>query len=407
MLTKDLLRLRAAGEYLKPRFLQRDDREVLELAAGLIDIYRNGTGERADTLDAMADAFVLRYQDLKLTRGILKTVRARAVFSGENDDFPYTEYRKELFRKTAKMLQAGTLPPQAEQIRDILHNDQRLIYGDLPENETLVKFRTLSPEEVADRYNVALVQGALLTAGSMTLTIPLDTPPADLRNLFRSLRFFRLLFSGTIEKKNLILRVDGPASILENSLKYSMQLACFFPSVCRLPVWKMSCTIRRSTIRNNGNLKSYKLNLSHEDGLRNFRPQFSGHVEEHRMFLEYFRSGDHNWQIDDAPGYLTPSPQCVIFPDFAFHSGSGRTVFLELFHRWHRTQLEERLQQAPENLIIGVDRALLKKDGILKKMLEENRYFQENGFFFKDFPGSENVLKKLDQKSGTPRQKSK
>ena len=82
MLTKDLLRLRAAGEYLKPRFLQRDDREVLELAAGLIDIYRNGTGERADTLDAMADAFVLRYQDLKLTRGILKTVRARAVFSG-------------------------------------------------------------------------------------------------------------------------------------------------------------------------------------------------------------------------------------------------------------------------------------------------------------------------------------
>ena len=389
MLTKDLLRLRASGMYLRPQFLKTDDHELLQFAKELIVIYEEGIGEQAETLDNLAEMIVLRQKDLKLARGLLKVVRSRAVFSGENDDFPYAEKRQEVFARTMELLRSGALPEDPRAVRDHIYPDTRLLYGDLPENEALIRFKKTFPQEALERYNTGLVQGALLTAGALELSIPATTPAADLRNLFRSLRFFRLLFSGSIEKKTLKLVIDGPASILENSLKYGMQLACFFPAICRLPQWKLACSVMK-------NGKMYRLVLDESSRLQSHRAQFSGNLEEHRMFLAYFREYGEGWEIDDAPGYLSPDPQRVIFPDFQF-TKDGRTCYLELFHRWHASALEERLANPPEDLIIGVDRSLLKKDGVLKAKLEADPFFQKYGFFFRDFPGTENVLKLLNK----------
>lgn len=389
MLTKDLLRLRASGMYLRPQFLKTDDHELLQFAKELIAIYEEGIGEQAETLDNLAEMIVLRQKDLKLARGLLKVVRSRAVFSGENDDFPYAEKRQEVFARTMELLRNGALPEDPRAVRDRIYPDTRLLYGDLPENEALIRFKKTFPQEALERYNTGLVQGALLTAGALELSIPAATPAADLRNLFRSLRFFRLLFSGSIEKKTLKLVIDGPASILENSLKYGMQLACFFPAICRLPQWKLACSVMK-------NGKMYRLVLDESSRLQSHRAQFSGNLEEHRMFLAYFREHGEGWEIDDAPGYLSPDPQRVIFPDFQF-TKDGRTCYLELFHRWHASALEERLANPPEDLIIGVDRSLLKKDGVLKAKLEADPFFQKCGFFFRDFPGTENVLKLLNK----------
>lgn len=399
MLTKDLLRVRLNGDYLKPCFLDRDCAEWLELAAELTGLYENGTGESAGTLDSAAEACVLRCSDIKIARGLLKVIRARADFSGEGDDFPYPDERRTLFLKTAERIRNQTLPADARAVRDAVFAGQpsplreRGLYSDLPENERLIRFRRTFPQEAVDRYNVGLVQGLLLTADSLDLNVPASTPPAALRALFRSMKFFRLLFSGRLERGTLQLHVDGPASILENSLKYGLQLACFFPSVCRLPEWKLTCRIRRSG-------KVRKLNLDQTSGLRSMRAQFTGPVEEHRMFLEFFRTRQTGWEIDDAPGYLETGAQMICFPDFSFRK-DGRTFYLELFHRWHAVQLEERLRWCAEhpegNLLIGVDRSLLKKDGILAKQLEDDSCFSRNGFFFRDFPGMDNVLKLLNR----------
>lgn len=392
MLTKDLLRVRVSGASLKPQFIPEGSTEWLELSSGLLNLYENGCGSSAGLLDDSADALTLRHKDIKLARGLKKIVRDRAVFSGAADEFTYTENRAAVFQKMNAMLKEGTLPADARSVRDCVYPDVRELYADLPENEKLIRFKKTYPQEVLDRYNVALVQTLLLTANSLELTIPADTPSADLRNLFRSLKFFRLLFSGGLTAKRTIqLTVDGPASILENSQKYGLQLACFFPAVCRLDEWKLTASVSR-------NGKNYRLNLDQKTGLKSYRAQFSGPIEEHRMFLDFFKVQQTGWEIDDAPGYLVESAQKVIFPDFSFENEeNGETVYLELFHRWHASQLEERLASPPEKerLIIGVDRSLLKKDGILKAKLEDNSYFRKNGFLFRDFPGMENVLKVL------------
>ncbi len=400
MLGKDLLRTKVRGDHIYPSFISTDDEQWLSLAVELLAVYENGIGDSAAVLNSAADSIVLKYKDLKLARGILKIIQDRTEFSGINDDFPYTEKRACLFKKTAEMLQSGTLPQLPYDVKAAVLNvmpdngfENRLIYADLPENETLLRVKKIFPREVLERYNVGLVQGLLLTANAIHLNIPVDTPAADLRNLFRNIKFFQLLFSGKTEDDTLRITVDGPASILENSLKYGLQLACFFPSVCRLPSWKLSAEVLR-------NEKKYSLLLDQSSNLKSQIAQFSGTLEEYSMFANYFKKQTSRWEIDTAPGFLVFENQKAIFPDFAFRC--GETVkYLELFHRWHASQFEERLlslEAHPEHgLLLGVDKALLKKNGVLKSRIDDSSYFAEHGFFFHDFPGVENVLTLLER----------
>ena len=118
------------------------------------------------------------------------------------------------------------------------------------------------------------------------------------------------------------------------------------------------------------------------------------------MFTELFRASNTGWTIDDMPGWIPLGGQALLFPDFIFRAESGAEFPMELFHRWHAAQLEQRLRWCEENpasgLLLGVDRALLKKDGVLKERLEASDYFQTHGFLFRDFPGVDKVSKLLD-----------
>ena len=120
------------------------------------------------------------------------------------------------------------------------------------------------------------------------------------------------------------------------------------------------------------------------------------------MFAELFRQENKDWILDDEPGFLTLEGGRMIFPDFAFHPvQGGDPVFLELFHRWHASQLDDRLRESregriPQPLLLGVDRSLLKKDGLLAAQLNDDGYFQSHGFLFRDFPGVKNVSTLLD-----------
>ena len=139
-----------------------------------------------------------------------------------------------------------------------------------------------------------------------------------------------------------------------------------------------------------------KLKLDESSGLVSHYSNFTAYQpEEIRMFTELFRNSKTGWTLDDAPGWIPLGGQALLFPDFIFRSESGREFPMELFHRWHAGQLEQRLRWCEENpergLLLGVDRALLKKDGVLKERLEASDYFKSHGFLFRDFPGVEKV----------------
>ena len=402
MLTKDLIRARLSGDYVKPQFVSPDDPEIVRYAGDLVQLYAEGTGATAAELDEAATALAAGIADKKLAGGLHKTVRDRAEFSLPADcDYPAA--RVELFRGAAALLRAGNAPENMDDVRAAVFASvpsagetfAQGIYCDLPECERLLPMKKMLVREVPERYNVSLVQSLLLFASKLTVTIPAKSEPAFLRRLFRYMKFFRLLFTAEMTGKDEIrLTVDGPASVLEHSAKYGLQIASFFPAVCQLPQWSIAAEVMWKE-------HPRKLKLDESSGLVSHYANFVAYQpEEIRMFSDYFRTSQTGWTLDDMPGWIPLGGQALLFPDFIFRAESGAEFPMELFHRWHAAQLEQRLRWCEENprsgLLLGVDRALLKKDGVLKERLEASDYFRSHGFLFRDFPGVDKVTKLLD-----------
>ncbi len=402
MLTKDLIRARLSGDTVKPQFVRTDDPEILHYAEALILLYGEGAGTTAAELDESAAALAAAFRDKKLAEGLHKTVRDRAEFSLPADcDYPAA--RVGLFRGTAALIRSGRAPESLEDVRTAVFASvpsaaetfAQGIYCDLPECERLLPMKKMLVREVPERYNVSLVQSLLLFASKLTVMIPAKEEPAFLRRLFRYMKFFRLLFTAEMTGKDAIrLTFDGPASVLEHSAKYGLQIASFFPAVCQLPHWSIAAEVMWKD-------HPRKLRLDESSGLVSHYANFVAYQpEEIRMFADYFRTAQSAWTLDDMPGWIPLGGQALLFPDFVFRNRAGREYPMELFHLWHACQLEQRLKWCEEHpdrdLLLGVDRSLLKKDGVLKERLEASEYFQSHGFLFRDFPGVDKVTKLLD-----------
>lgn len=395
MLTKDLLRVRLAGNYIKPRFISTNDPELRELADSVLKICREGAGRTREYLENAAASCAALHKDTKLAKGIVKLAFDRLTYETPSGD--PRELRKTLLRESARAIREGKLPESPLDFRATLPSASGIpeggLYADLPGNDKLLSIRDLTALELLERYNMSLVQTLLLFTEKLELEIPASEDPQLFRSFCGRLRFHRLLVSARRDGKAIRMTIDGPASLFENCTKYGLQTASFFPVVCRFSKWKAACTVklkdqRRLVLDESSGLVCRQTNLA------SWRP------EEIRMFADLFRQENKDWTLDDEPGFLTLEGGKMVFPDFAFHSPHGKTLYLELFHRWHASQLENRLNECRAGqlpgLLLGVDRSLLKKDGVLAGELSGDEYFSTHGFFFRDFPGVKNVSALLD-----------
>lgn len=403
MLTKDLLRYKVSGAYAKPQFVAVTDSRLMELASRLIAVYENSVGCSREEIEEQLNRLTAASNDVKLARGIAKILAGRSVFS-ECRDQDYPASRHALFLRSASLLNSAECPESPADFRDRLMDGEELlkesVYPDLPENEKLLSVRRTFPKELLERYNMALVQTLLLFSEGLDCRLSADDP-AVLRRLFKYLKFFRLLFRAELVEKNkktdndlpmIHLRIDGPASILENSTRYGLQLASFFPAVCQVRFWRLSCGLKLRT-------RALRLALDESCGLVCHYSNSGAYIpEEFRMFQDYFnQTAECGWRLIPREAYLKLEGNQLTFPDFRFRSDSGLEVDVELFHQWHRTQLTERLdymEKHPETpLLLGADRVCVKKDDALKERFERLR----GNFLFSSFPGVENVVKALNR----------
>ncbi|MDD5699485.1 MAG: DUF790 family protein [Victivallaceae bacterium] len=406
MLTKDLLKYRKQGKYIRPFFVDTGNAVLLQLAADLLTVYEGQEEEKNLTrgeIEELTGPVVKAHRDLKLAKGLNKLISDRCEFS-QPEKFDYPACRRELFLKAAALLKKGgaNFEDYRRELEDSENNDGFAghdIFADLPENETLSRMRKLFPRELLERYNCAQVQGLLFYAAEMEIKVS-SPEPAELRRLFKYLKFFRLLAeirelkaadkSGDLAMQ---LNISGPASMFENSRKYGLQLASFFPAVCALRKWQLKAGIKPDA-------KTYRLNLNESAGLVSHYRNFSAYVpEEITLFHRIFNSKAENWNITGETPFIRGNKQEIIFPDLNFEHRSGKVIHLELFHRWHRGMLLRRLEFCARNpelpLLIGVDRALLK--GEIPQLLDASEYFQRKGFLFRDFPGVAKVSALLDK----------
>ncbi len=400
MLTKDLLRYRIAAGYAKPSFIESKDPSLLNFASQLIGVYTDGCGLKREDVEHSALQLVNSKRDLKLSRGLQKILEDRCEYSSCKDH-DYPALRLALFRRSAALLREGDPTEDISAFRDRVMEGETVlnqgIYADLPENELLVRIRKIFPTELLERYNTSLVQSLLLFSSSLEAWIT-EEDPAELRRVFKYLKFFRLLCTAEAEpdkkKKGssvIHLKIDGPASILENSTKYGLQLASFFPVLCRLNSWKITSEMKLKE-------RNLKLKLDETSGLKCHYSNFGAYIpEEIRMFQNCFNTMESRWTMIDRAPYRKTEGNKLFFPDFSFRNVlNGKEIDLELFHQWHAGQLLERLEylaaHPDADLLIGVDRSCVKEKAELQERIKQT----PGCFLFSKFPGVENVRKQLD-----------
>ncbi|MDD7985494.1 DUF790 family protein [Lentisphaera marina] len=393
MLTKDLVKFSRRKDRIYPHSIKTDQQALLDLAQDLVTIYAHGEGKNRQELEEESSILINSFSTPLIARGLNRLCLDRCEFT-QCLEVDFASAREQIFDLSAQHLKEANkydfdgfrehLERQVpNDLQALVHED---LYGDLPHSDLLLKFKSLRPVDLLHRYNLAQVQYHMLFAGDLSLNLK-KVEAADLRKIFKYLKFFRLL--ARIESKTkgaLKITIDGPLSLFENTRKYGLQLANFIPAFVDCANWQFEAKIDLPRFKNK------VLKLSHKEGLKSHYKNFSAYVpEEIRLFHKSFADKAKDWQIVGDTPFVEmgeEGKQEIIFPDLSFAKDAKR-VHMELFHRWHAGALRRRLDQLhtkPDcQLLIGIDRSLVRSSSF-KEEVESHPYFEKHGFLFNDFP---------------------
>ena len=401
MLTRELLPLRRRNGSLKLSFLTPDG-PALALCRAMLAVFQDGARSSVtrEELEERLEPLLKSSPALaKIAAGLAKLLTDHAGFAIRNAPENCSELRTELLERAGRLL--AEPPADYEVYRKMVLREvpgELDFYGDLPDYESLIEVPAWTAEELLNRYNIALVQGLLLYAGSLRLTLEAATP-MELRKFMRRLKFFRLLAEvRKVSGSRIDLAVSGPGALFGENRKYGLQLAAFFPAVLLMKQWHLRAEI---TLRD-GPPEILSLTAAKCPCRSYFRRWSTFVPEEVALFLRSFQENVASWRCDPDAPLPRVAGEGTIFPDFSFVAADdpARIVHVEIFHRWHAAPLEKRLAflaERPETpLLLGIDRFLLGKNGE-EAFLAKYPGLEKHLFFFSNYPGVERVKRMLDR----------
>lgn len=400
MLTKDLLQYKIQKGQIHPQFIEPTDSELLKIAEQLIAVFETSPNEsRATLLESSKHIIDSTPRPPIIKRGLEKLLLDRTEFdTAPNEEL--TAFRHTLFTETSRLL-------SQEQFEDYAAYQQKVLqitadkspmaqtelsaklYADLPRNQPVLTFNTLSAEHLLHRYNAAQVQGLLLHCDTLTLKLA-DSMTAELRQLFKYLRFNQLLSTIRKEGERYEITVDGPLNLFYKTKRYGMNLANFFVAVLHQPKWELTAEIQFR------NKQRHQLSLDESCGIKPISRQFLAYIpEDIQLFQKMLENKTDDWQIRPGSQFLPLTGDFYCFPDYQLVHKSGVETAIELFHPWHQGHLIARLntlaEQKDVSLILGVSKALEKKP-LIAEALETSAYFSQFGFTFRDVPTMRSLL---------------
>ena len=414
MLTKDLLQYKTKNGQIVPQFVNPADNQLLAIAEQLIAVFEESPDKpRSALLEASKHIVDSTPGAPIVKRGLEKLLLDRTEF----DTTPNEEliaFRQKLFTETSRLLSqeqfenyanyaqaASGLAEQCNMLGAIAEEPRpevaltevedlaAKLYADLPSCQPVLTFKTLSAERLLHRYNAAQVQGLLLHSNTLTLKLT-DSMTAELRQLFKYLRFNQLLSTIRKEDERYQITVDGPLNLFYKTKRYGMNLANFFVAVLHQPRWELTAEIQFR------NKQRYRLSLDESCGIQPISQQFLAYIpEDIQLFQTMLRNKTDDWQIRPGSQFIPLPGDLYCFPDYQLVHKSGVETAVELFHPWHQGHLIARLntlaEQRDVSLILGVSKELEKKP-LIADALAASAYFSQFGFIFRDVPTIRTLL---------------
>ena len=369
MLTSDLIRATVKGKTLRPGLVKASEKRLIEAATTLLEVYgaaaeRNARRvEIADAIDTVVNARTRP----KVLRGLAKLLQDRSTFEIQCP-IPPSELRKRVFlearargpltldddlldRPTADQVLADVgaeLSLTVDQVREAL-------YADLSDNQRITEVKVPSAEWLLHRYNVSQVQSLLLRTVELQVTLHEPTA-ARMRQLFRYVKFHRLMHRAKRTEKTLELTLDGPTSLFAQSTRYGMQLANFLPALLLQDGdWSMEATVLWTKAKHRKSLQ-----ITPKTGLRShYADRGAYQTQEQVWFQERFNKLDSGWKLTEGQIPIDLGGRGVVFPDFTFKKGR-KTAHLEILGFWRHDDLSRKLElidrYGPGNLILAVSK---------------------------------------------------
>jgi len=359
MLTGNLVRVKTTSKgRIVPVYLNRDDPHWLEVAEGLLLIFREGVNMTRGEIEAEIDELVGEGIATLVHRGLAKVLEDRAEFEVVADLPPETVREKVFLAAAAErraVRAAGQRAPfRREAILEAVARELGLepervvsaLFADLKDENRMLRFDDLGALGLIDRYNVALAQAVLLRSVQATVEIR-NEKPARYRQLFRQLKFHRLLYQvqGNMSE-GYVFHIDGPLSLFSATTKYGLQMALFLPTLLLCRDFRLDAELRWGPKR-----EPRVFHLSGDSGLVSHKADTGTYVPaEIGAFLERFRQVAPAWDVTDATELIELGREGMWVPDYRFvHRATGTDVFVEVLGFWKRSSLERLLRLLPQH----------------------------------------------------------
>ncbi len=367
MLTGDLLRVRFRKGEIHLPYIDDLEPDHLGVAESLIRIFeRHEGGTRQELDEELADTTGAGTEFL-FHRGLSKLLKDRCTFASATPVDP-VDLRRRIFEGAAaayrdteqvRIDREAVLTEAAKSAAIGAELVEGAFYADLREAERLASFKSCTPGWLLSRYNVALAQAVLLRASELDLYIEGESP-ARYRDLFRKMKFFRLLHEiRQTGPGKYHIRLDGPMSLFKSSQRYGLQIAQFLPSVLHCGQWRVAASVIWGARRREGVLK-----LTPETGLKPIGPSTGQWIPEEVVWLEdRFARLKTDWHIAAGAEVVDLGGEGVLVPEYVFtHPPTGMKVYLEFLGYWRssgvRTRLDLLSRHGPPNMILAISSEL-------------------------------------------------
>jgi predicted nuclease of restriction endonuclease-like RecB superfamily len=408
MLTGQLVRAKTVRQRVIPLYIDREAPHWLEAAESLLLLYREGIGMTRGQIEGEVDALFGGGggRAMQVYRGLAKVIDDRAEFEVVAD-VPPERIREKVFTVAAQARRQVKVVPGGPGRRSAFRRDEvvsavagelglapeavlKSLFADLRDENRLLRFEDTSASRLIDRYNVALAQAVLLRSVAVKAEVHHENP-ARYRQLFRRLKFHRLLYrvEGSMSD-GYVFHIDGPLSLFSATTKYGLQVALFLPSLLLCADFRLDAELRWGARR-----EPRSFHLDARDGLRSHQDDTGTFVPaELTAFVERFRQVAPAWELCETAEIIELGREGVWVPDYRFtHRETGTDVFVEVLGFWKRSSLERLLRVLPHH---GPPRYVLAISDRLKVDEERVQELQGPILRFKEIPNATELAALLD-----------
>jgi uncharacterized protein len=338
MLKKDQVRVRKSGDKgLAPAYVRLQNPSLRHRAGAIMDIFAEHVGRTRGELDEASSQFVKAEGDQKINKGLVELAFQFAQFESVEPERA-GRLRSLLYEAGARHfpLGEGSGPAREEILREValeagvgFEDVERLMFSDLKEAQVLTSFEGMEEVEFLQRYNLALAQGVLVHALHLDVWLPAPRPER-LRQLFRYLKFFRLLFTVDFSAQGLAVRIDGPMSVLKQTRSYGVRLATFLPALLLLDNFSLVADVRWKRRR-------YTVVIDPSSGLiSHYRDRGAWLPEElSRLHSRLEELAPQNLSIEETAKVISLGGRQVYVPDLRLVDGE-REAWLEVIWPWKK-----------------------------------------------------------------------